>query len=119
MIDLNEIEDTIKDLENKPTTLDNCKILADMLIIEHFYKAHKNDVETELNDILPQYRRYREIKRKYQLQEVTESAVINAMNKVCKEICEFINTLYSCTDMPEEREQLQNLIQNLSSTFNN
>lgn len=114
MINLNEIEDTIKDIENKNTTLDNCKILADMLIIEHFYKARKSDVETELNDILPQYQKYREIKRKYQLQEVTENAVINAIYNVCREIREFIQTLYSSTDTQAERDAIVSMIKQLN-----
>lgn len=114
MIDLNEIEDTIKDIENKNTTLDNCRILADMLIIEHFYKIKTDNVENELNDILPQYQRYREIKRKYQLQEVTENAVINAIYNVCRELSEFIQTLYSSTDTQAERDAIVSMIKQLN-----
>ena len=114
MIDLNEIEDTIKDIENKNTTLDNCRILADMLIIEHFYKIKTDNVENELNDILPQYQRYREIKRKYQLQEVTENAVINAIYNVCRELSEFIYTLYSSTDTQAERDAIVDMIAHLN-----
>ena len=114
MIDLNEIEDTIKDIENKNTTLDNCRILADMLIIEHFYKIKTDNVENELNDILPQYQRYREIKRKYQLQEVTENAVINAIYNVCRELSEFIHTLYGCTDIQAERDAIVDMIAHLN-----
>ena len=118
MLDLHEIEDTIKDIENKNTTLDNCRILADMLIIQHFYNSSKNGVEEELSDILPQYRNYCRIKRRYQLKEVSETQVLNSLRLVCSEIEDFFHTLYSSTDMPEEREQLKGLIQGLFVAFN-
>lgn len=120
MIDLNEIDDTIRDLEGKPTTLENCKILADMITIKQFYTVPAqvtNPVEDELRDILPQYKNYCKIKRRYQLGEASEPQVLNSLKVVCKEIDEFFHTLYSSTDMPEEREQLQLLIQRLSSAF--
>ena len=122
MIDLNEIEDTIRDLEGKNTTLDNCRILADMITIKQFYTVPTqvaNPVEEELRDILPQYKNYCKIKRRYQLGEVSESQVLNSLKVVCKEIDEFFHTLYSSTDMPEEREQLKNLMQRLFSSLNN
>ena len=37
MLDIQEIEDTISDLENSNTTLENCRILADMYIIRDTY----------------------------------------------------------------------------------
>lgn len=115
MLDIQEIEDTISDLENSDTTLENCRILADMYIIRDTYsRRNSNTVEKELNDILPQYRRYRDIKRKYQLQEVTESAVINSIYNVCKELKEFIQTLYSSTDTQAERDAIVSMIKQLN-----
>lgn len=115
MLDIQEIEDTIQDLENSDTTLDNCKILADMYIIrDQYYSNNPNKVEQELNDILPQYQLYRDIKRKYQLQEVTDSAVINSIYNVCKELQEFIQTLYSSTDTQAERDAIVDMIKKLN-----
>lgn len=115
MLDIQEIEDTIQDLENSDTTLENCRILADMYIIKNaYYSKNSNRVEKELNDILPQYQLYREIKRKYQMQEVTESAVINSIYNVCKELSEFIHTLYSSTDTQAERDAIVDMIRQLN-----
>lgn len=76
-----------------------------------------NIVKEELSDILPEYTKYREIKRKYQKKELTESAVILAMQNVCSEIRQFIQTLYSSTDMQEERNQIHKMLENLIGMF--
>ena len=86
------------------------------IIKEHYQKyplvlrGLYDEVEEELNDIAPQYKSYCEIKRDYQLGKTTKEAVIKAMHGVCKEIEDFIQLLYSSTDMPEERDELKLLI---------
>ena len=121
MLNLQEINETIEQLENGATTFDTCSKLASLYIVrDNLTKTQEpvyNKVETELNDILPQYRMYCEVKRKYQLKELTDQAVYLAMQDVCTEIREFIQTLYSSTDTPQEREMIRNLINQLQGTF--
>ena len=117
MLDIEEIENTIEELENERTTFENCLKLASLYIIrgEHSKPVYDvgNDVQRELNDILPQYKKYVEVKRRYQLGEVTEKAVENMIKNVCIEISEFIHTLYTGTDLPIERFCIKNMLENL------
>ena len=119
-MDINAIIDNIEELENASTTVDNVKELASLYIVRKNYKnrnlpEYHNESTKELEDILPQYSKYIEIKRQYQLGNVSEQAVRKAIRRVCKEIFEFINTLYSCTDMKDERDCIRGLIMDLSN----
>ena len=111
MLNITEINNTITELENGDTTFANCQKLASLYIVRDKFPV--NAVEHELSDILPQYKNYCAVKRKYQLNELTVDAVINSVNGVCKEIQEFIEILYGSTDTPEERERIRQMIQNL------
>lgn len=116
MLDVDEIENTIKDLENGDTTFDTCIKLASLYIVLDKYKQSEraeDEVELELNDILPQYKKYCEIKRAYQLKITSKDAVLDSMRIVCTEIKEFIENLYSHTDTQEERELITELIMQL------
>lgn len=113
-MDLYLIDSTIDELEQGETTFANCEKLASLYIIKEHFKQYPpvlrglyDEIEDELNDIAPQYRTYCEIKREYQLGKTTKEAVIKSIKGVCKEIEEFLQLLYSNTDMPEEREQLK------------
>ena len=113
MLNITEINNTITELENGDTTFANCQRLASLYIVRDTFSNSTNAVEHELSDILPQYKKYCAVKRKYQLNELTVDAVINSIDGVCKEIQEFIETLYGSTDTPKERERIQQMIQNL------
>lgn len=116
-MDLQVIRNTIADLENAENTFDNCSKLASLYIIRaEAEKANTSAgaTENELNDILPAYRYYVEAKRNYQLNGTSEEQTIKALGFVCQEIYEFIQSLYSSTDMPEERKSIRNLISKLS-----
>jgi predicted RNA-binding protein Jag len=120
MLDLQEINNTITMLENSDTTFVNCDKLASLYIVkEHLENATTSlysdgsSIVKEYDDILPQYRLYCEVKKKYQQHELTEQAVDLAMKDVCKEIQEFIHTLYSSTDMQSERDAIKQMIQEL------
>ena len=81
MLDLEEINNTIEELENSRTTYDNCLKLASLYIVRENIspkekpdtdenKAIYNDVVKEYSDILPAYSDYCESKRKYQMNEI-------------------------------------------------
>lgn len=110
-MDMYMIDDTIEELEQSDTNFANCDKLAMLYIIKDHYKKYPpvlrglyDEVEEELNDIAPQYKKYCELKRKYQLNEISKEPVIQSMNLVCKEIEDFIRILYCNTDMKEERD---------------
>lgn len=124
MLNIEEINNTIAELESSSTTFANCQKLASLYIVREHYKNSftavvdgynevENNVIYEYKDILPDYQHYCNVKRQYQLGEVTELAVISAMEEVCKEVKEFITTLYSSTDIPKERELISNMIEKL------
>ena len=117
MLDLEMIDNTIKELENDDTNFVNCQKLASLYIVRQYYEPPKDlnstAVEQELNDILPKYRQYCEVKKRYQLNQATNQQVIDVLKDLCREIQEFYHTLYSGTDMPEERDELLNLVKSL------
>lgn len=114
MIDSKEIDAMIKMCENSENSLSNVRNLASLYIVqEHMKNATQRTVdstERELSDILPQYKEYCDIKRKYQLRILPETAVHRSMQFLCKEIEEFIKTLYNNTDTKEERKMIKNLL---------
>lgn len=128
MLDLEEINNTIEELENSRTTYENCLKLASLYIVRENInfkekpntdenKAVYNDVVKEYSDILPAYSDYCESKRKYQMNEIPAKKVLNEMENVCNEIVEFIKTLYSSSDIVEERQYLMKMISQLNNLY--
>ena len=121
-MNIQEIENTITELETSDTTFSNCQKLASLYIVRHYYKGEpqskmNSTVVKEFNDILPMYSEYCNIKRRYQLKELTSDAVIVAIKNVSREIKEFIKTLYANVDTPEEKEELTNMIAQLKTLY--
>lgn len=106
-MDIADIEYAIETLENEDSTIENVDELANLYIVYDHMKAGLNrtsdGIEDELRDILPSYRIYCGSKRKYQLGQANEIEVIQNLNLLCQEISEFVNSLYSGTDMNKER----------------
>lgn len=112
-MDIKDINRTIQELKEDSTTFENCERLAHLYIVrEHLFT---NEVQKEFNDILPQYNKYVDMKRKYQLGELSEQAIEKQIKVVCKEISEFVHTLYSSTDMPIEREYIKKMVNGLQT----
>ena len=114
MLNLEEISNTITELENGNTTFDACIKLASLYIVRDHANHIDNSVIKEYQDILPQYHKFVEIKRAYQRGEMAENAVENSIKMVCAEIFELIQTLYSNTDMELERIAIKDMIQKLN-----
>ena len=129
MLDMELVESTIKELEEGETTFANCDKLASLYIIRQYNNKFVESVATdakhdekpnieinvrkELSDILPHYNIYCDKKRDYQLNKVGEDVVLTSLKSVCQEITEFIHSLYSSTDMEEERNLIHQMIENL------
>ena len=106
-MDIMAIEEAIQTLENDDTTFDNVSELASLYICRQYMNKPLNlmvsGTQKELEDILPYYMKYTDIKKRYQLNQTSEGEVIQGIKNVCREIQEFIETLYSGTDMNKER----------------
>lgn len=111
MLDLVEIENTIQQLESGETTYDACIKLASLYTVRDklYQSVTPDNAESELHDILPQYRVYREVKAQYQMHEIPKEKVLASLDLLCKEINEFLHMLYNNTDIAEERSKLENL----------
>ena len=121
MLDFNEIRNTIDQLENSNTTYDTCGKLADLYTVLQYHELQGNktndNVVDELSDILPAYTQYVKVKTEYKLNKTTKEAVIQSINGLNKEIIEFIDILFSSSDMQEEREKLQKTISDLYNKY--
>ena len=122
MLDLDMIESTIKELEDSETNFSNCQRLASLIMLRDYYKSNvpitsdsNDNVIKEYNDILNSYNNYCSLKRKYQLKEINGSYIEEAIQTLCKDIREFVEILYSLTDMPYERQELNNMIVELEA----
>lgn len=109
-MDMLEIKNTIEELENGATTYDN------VIKLSALYNVRDNlnsDTEKELEDILPQFRMYVAVKKGYQLKELTEDDLKFAMRSMCRDIEEFIETLYNNTELEDERTTIHNMLSSL------
>lgn len=120
MLSLDEINNTIEELQNSNTTFDNCSKLASLYIVkEHLENAdltgnfNKSAVVKEYNDILPKYHQYVDIKTQFQLGKISATSIETSIRQVCDEISEFLTTMYNCTDMQIERDFILNMVRNL------
>lgn len=121
-MDIMEIEDAILELECTPTTPENVAELASLYIVrDNLSKAaNRRQIEGitgEIQDILPAYKKYCDIKRQYQLHEVTEDSVLHQLTITCQEILDLFTTLYAGTDMVKERKQLRGIIVQLYKKY--
>lgn len=114
-MNLATINELIDELEQSETSLSNVRNLSALYNVKtHLIGTSNYDsVERELKDILPSYRQYIDSKRRYQLKEITLENVHINMKKLCQEIREFIQTLYSGTESQEERTILKKMIKDM------
>mgnify|MGYP006988843435 CR=1 FL=1 len=113
MVNLDIVNKTIKEIEAGDTNFVNCQSLAILYIVREYASSCNNETEEELYDILPQYKNYCQVKRSYQLGEIPKEPMLKALNNLCKEIREFIETLNSNTNTPEERDLIKQMINTL------
>ena len=120
-MDIIAINQAIEDLENDDTTPENVSELAALYIcrdnLENRKESMVDIVESELEDILPYYLKYRTTKRKYQLNQATDGEVLQGIKDVCRELKEFIDTLYSSTDMHRERLTIKRTIRDIYEKY--
>lgn len=116
-MDIISINDAIEELENSDTTLDNIRELSSLYIVRDNFRSGLNPVVAELNDVLPAYNKYKQMKIQYQQGKITEKPVITGIDAVCKEIYELITTIYSGTDMGKERRCIYKMLEKLYNKY--
>ena len=107
----------IEELEDGDTTYANAADLASLYTVRDKLTQPIDGITKELNDILPAYTAYKEVKRNYQLNGIDKSKVLRQLESVCRELKDFICRLYSNSDSPEEREIILKTIKNLNCEF--
>lgn len=114
MIDLNEVNNTIVELQRGETTFDSCQKLASLFIVRDYLNS--DGVITEYHDILPSYSKYVDCKRKYQLNLDSIEHVENAFRTLLQEIYEFLDILYVSTENTQERAFIMSTIERFKKT---
>ena len=113
-MNLAEVNDAIKELQESSLTLSNARNLSALINVRDYLQnvtqSVPDSLERELNDILPQYKEYCAVKRQYQLGRATDDLVVASMRLVCKEVKEFLLILYQNTDMQIERTMIKNMV---------
>ena len=124
-MNLFDVEDMIKELEHSDSSYSTVRNLAALYIVRGqlqeklntVLKQSDDAVLIELYDVIPSYKSYVETKRKYQLGEISDTKVLEELKLLCKEIKEFINTLYVSTYNNEERQILKELVDDLKKVL--
>lgn len=121
-MDIQIIENTIDELEHSDISMNNAIELASLYIIRNNNLTGRNKEETggirgEIEDILPAYTEYRQVKTQYQLNNLPDFVVVKTLKLLCQEIEDVINLLYSSTDMHKERKCIKAMITELYQKY--
>lgn len=120
-MDLSIIEENIRILEESNTTVETVQELSSLYTVYNNLKYKQNPKKSslqELNDIMPAYDKYCEDRKQSQLGYTNDDAVLHSLKLLCKELQEFIETLYSNTASRKERLAILYLIKELNDKFN-
>ena len=114
-MNITTINELIDELEQSDTSLSNIRNLSALYNVKTHLLGTKNYDSTtkEFGDLLPSYLQYVDTKRKYQLHQISADTVYINMKELCREIKEFIQTLYGSTDTEQEREILKQMIKEI------
>lgn len=134
MIREKELLHEIEELENKQATYQLCEKLSTLYIIyDHLYGKSKEEpkmlqeysyapgpeqIQTpevkETKIILPSYQSYIDAKTDFQRGDISKEKVLRKLDTLSQELKEFVKMLYRNTDMPEEREKINALINDIN-----
>lgn len=112
-MNIDSINSMINDYERAETSLSNIRNLSALYNVRKYLKESVDNTTNELDDILPSYLKYVNIKRDYQRHKISEEPVYTEMKNLCKEIREFISSLYKCTDTQRERNILTTALKDM------
>lgn len=116
---LSQIEEAIEALKSEELTAESAYKLAALYIIRDNISTnnHSYSQEGDETSLLPYYSKYSNAKRRYQLNLTTESEVLCTIKFACKELSDFIDTIYSNTDMNKERICIKSTIRALYEKY--
>ena len=128
MISEQELLREIEEYENKTPTYQVCEKLATLYTIydHNFSKSlskfsysssrelQQENIVGKNIDILPAYHSYVEVKKRFQYGDVPKEKVLYFLNTLSQEIKDFFAMLYRNTDMPEERDIINQLINDIN-----
>ena len=113
-MNLVEVNKEINELLNSPLTLSNARNLSALIVVQSYLQnaiqSEPDSLKQELNDILPRYKEYCEVKQRYQRNQASDDELIIALRRVCKEVKEFLLILYQNTDLQIERTMIKNMV---------
>lgn len=114
-MNITDINEVIDELERSDFSLSNVRNLSALYNVKsHLLGTSNYDSTTkELSDILPSYLQYINTKRRFQMHEINEELLHINMKELCREIKEFIQTLYSGTDTQQERDLIKEMIKEM------
>ena len=120
-MELVEVNSMIRELEQSDSSLSTARNLAALYIIQGQLQGRLDDVLsksddavlTELYEVIPSYKQYVIAKRRQQLNEISNDAVLSALTRLGKEIKDFIRTLYTSTSSEAERKVLHKIVTDL------
>lgn len=120
-MNITEINNMIKEIESSDASLSNVRNLASLYIVQGQMQGRLNSVMskstdavlTELYEVIPSYKQYVIAKRRRQLNEISEGAVLDALSRLGKETKDFIQSLYTATASENERILLNKIISDL------
>lgn len=118
MMKLTEINNLIEEFKQGECSLSTIRNLAALYTVQEKLSSTPNDaVLTELYEIVPSYKQYIIAKRRQQLKEITDDNVLDTLNRLGKEIRDFIQTLYTSTSNERERQVLHKMVIDLKDIF--
>lgn len=120
-MELVEVNSMIRELERSDSSLSTARNLAALYVIQGQLQGRLDDIPsksndvvlTELYEVIPSYKRYVIAKRRQQLNEISDEAVLNTLTRLGKEIKDFIRTLYTSTSSEAERKVLHKIVTDL------
>jgi len=115
MVRLDEVEATIQELEQQKLTMDSCQKLAVLYSVRDHNQPQTNTAQPF--SVMPSYNTYCMDKRKYQLGQITETAIIDDIRYVCSDLLLLVQRIYNGTDTNAEREQLRAVLKEISSKY--
>lgn len=118
-MDLIVINELITDLEKAESSLSNVRNLSALYNVRtHLIENKPKDIaRKELDDILPSYIDYIGSKRKSAMTLISDEYTCINMQRLCKEIKDFIQSLYTGTSSDAERNVIKKLIADLREAF--
>lgn len=107
MLNLKDIDASIEYYENQPSSLENCRILADLYTCRKYTTIQSYDNE---NGFRNAFRSYIGKKRNYQLHKESKENLLEAAEILASELSNLISTLYLNTETQNERDILINTL---------